>query len=272
MSRQPLVVIFFYFCAAAAAKTSSYNIEALSSGTRARLARTHCGPGTICIGGGCIWRKPRRSSDGTLWTATQRGSFNPRSCAGCTCRAITWPIDDTCRVTIIPTRKPWVRGKRSNLGMGSRVSTMLDIAAFALSNGFGFQMSSRSCTVFSRVKTPHCFFQPVSSCGAHVCYEYNANDTCEGVKIIPQQFSSNSAAIPQKPFVPRHIDQLLHEPFARHEDALYQAYKNSCLIISSARECESPLFAQRVVANITLQIQPHIRKLIDDLIFSLPMH
>jgi len=282
--RQPLapinlksLVIILVLRAAAAKNQSHYNSEPSSGASRSQLSRTHCGPGTLCVGGRCIWKKIHRSLDGTLWTATQRGGY-PSSCAGCTCQATPWPIDDKCSVTIIPTRKVWVGHNRKrtesdgsgplSLGMGSRITSMLDIAAFALSNGFGFQMSSRTCSERSRKTTPHCFFQPVSSCGnvfGHVCYESNRN--CGGKERIP-------AELLNKPFVPHPPDWLLNKPFVRNGDALYQAYENSCRIISpdAARECDSPLFAQRVVANITLKMQPHIRKQIEDLIISLPLH
>ena len=153
----------------------------------------------LCIGSGCYATNnasTRRLADNTLWASGSETTlaYDPAVCEDCHCsstddEALAWPVAD-CTTTVVPSRleiggqydpaaghdwdelgaNPMMQGYEMQfppLGLGSRLSTMLNAAAFALKRGQGFQMSAMACPLESRHQ-PFCFFRPVSKCGTEV--------------------------------------------------------------------------------------------------------
>lgn len=147
-----------------------------------------CGEAELCDGTGCVshsGRQPLR--DGTIFADEgSRFLFARQHCPACACRNVSWPVKH-CNKTVVQVRYEVgndesegieagnaPRGVNAadnsafQLGYGSRLMTALIAAAYAVSNGMGFQMSRITCPVEARGAHPFCFFKPASKCGTAV--------------------------------------------------------------------------------------------------------
>ena len=181
------------------------------------------------MGTGCDWgRTFIRSADSTLTPRGALSAYASETCTKCHCVPRAYPIA-ACEATIVPTRAAFIEDVHSGShGIGSRLNGMLSVLPYAISNGYGFQLSSLTCPSIENRTQPHCFFQPVSSCGS-------------ATRHVVTDIDSLNAA----------------------EDASWQASARTRSLAcqrlgGTAVECRDPLQAWRAMARVALRLQPEV--------------
>ena len=185
--------------------------------------------------------------DGSQWSAAAATAAASK-CGRCGCRTPLWPVSQ-CEVTLIPTRPGLA--DHDHLGWGSRVTTMLTTAPFALLNGYGFQWPVHVCAQGDRQHI-HCFFQPLSHCGGR------AEQLCPD----DETFGACSAWLNRNPTRSDHVTQRYHEP--TDEEITRACASAASLLRTSASSCASQadgrLLAWRVIARLLMRPQPEIQE------------
>ncbi len=230
----------------------------------------------LCIGSSCYAANnasTRRLADETLWASGSETilAFDPVSCEDCHClskhnEALSWPVTE-CTTTVVPSRLLMAGGVPDPaaghdqgggpmllppLGLGSRLSTMLNAAAFALKRGQGFQLSAMACPVEAR-RQPFCFFQPTSKCGSEV----QVVEASTG----PDYYMS------QHPWHPPH-DRQAQQDLRDVRTVACQKLRVPC---DGATEAASMLLMWRALAGRVLRVQPDaMRAVQSEWLASLP--
>lgn len=248
-----------------------------------------CLPPDLCIGTSCQFQQVSQTPDGTPYV-----SGASYAVGGGTCHRAPWPAHD-CAETLIPTRKALIDAPADGyaffvIGFGSRIASMLAVAAHSLLHGFGFQMSSHACG-FEQRWQPHCFFQPVSACGrhaTHVCTDVGPGVIPRGKQMgncVPGTKTPLNRRLMHLPSWGRlsgsnltHMCRLLvaraHEIEERGSGQLppIEARLTLCdqpqVWTGSRTKATGGLLAYRLLARTVLRVQPELQVSIDDGLLS----
>lgn len=209
-----------------------------------QLEPHRCDPPNLCIGG-CRWHSVHTMPDGTQFTG------DSSTLAGHICRETRWP---SCTHSVIPTRRELLRNPSGSfafyvIGFGARVTGMLVVAAHAFLNGVGFQLSSHACG-YEDMAHPHCFFQPVSACGAtasHVC------SGCALPSVVANRSSTGSDWTLGRTLSIMHVQRLCH-----HLVGAEEACKQSQRWGEHEAPATGALLAWRALAALVLRLQPEM--------------
>ena len=221
-----------------------------------------CAPPRLCVGTSCRWHNVGITPDGTRYTGSRSYAMGSSQ----SCQPSRWPA---CNHTIIPIRNELLRKAAHRfafyvIGFGARVSSMLAVAAHALLNNIGFQMSAHACG-FEDIAEPHCLFQPTSACGL------NATLVCSEkprLPLAPDDPMGNCVRKPGTSGIQSGWTSQLLGP--KSQTRMCQILTGAATACETGQQWAIPkapatghLLAWRALAQLVLRLQPEIEQRID---------